>query len=72
MTTFERFIENNPEQKKLFDKEYAEFLRSEQKLQEKAKKEKKAKKMNSKSKKWNQKDVQSFISDANRPYITVD
>ena len=32
-TTFDKFITNNTEQKSLFDKEYAEFLRSERALE---------------------------------------
>jgi hypothetical protein len=32
-TTFDKFITNNAEQKKLFDKEYAEFSRSERALE---------------------------------------
>ena len=32
-TTFDKFITNNAEQKDLFDKEYAEFSRSEKELE---------------------------------------
>ena len=32
-TTFDKFITNNTEQKSLFDKEYAEFSRSERALE---------------------------------------
>ena len=32
-TTFDKFITNNPTQKELFDKEYAEFARSERLLE---------------------------------------
>ena len=32
-TTFDKFITNDPKQKELFDKEYAEFLHSEKALE---------------------------------------
>jgi len=31
-TTFDKFITNNPEQKALFDREYSDFVRSEELL----------------------------------------